>query len=164
MYAKSTYACIIFVFDLKSVDLYVVTFKWNLLILFLRNCSDLWTALHCWGFRKMEEQKPKEQRPKASENKPIMTEWYLLGLLCLKWGRIVDVLAAMVSVGGYLIKPCCDYLSQPTVTDFTFEFIMVSVWTWMLLSLFSNAIAFLWKKTSHLFMHVALVLLVVLFP
>ena len=25
-------------------------------------------------FRKMEEQKPKEQRPKASENKPIMTE------------------------------------------------------------------------------------------
>jgi hypothetical protein len=27
-----------------------------------------------WYFRKMEEQKPKEQRPKASENKPAMTE------------------------------------------------------------------------------------------
>jgi hypothetical protein len=26
------------------------------------------------GFRKMEEQKPKEQRPKANENKPVMTE------------------------------------------------------------------------------------------
>lgn len=53
-------------------------------------------------FRKMEEQKPKEQRPKASENKPIMTEWYLS---CFKWVRMLDVLRAIIKVGDYLFKP-----------------------------------------------------------
>ncbi|KAH1198712.1 Wound-induced basic protein [Glycine max] len=39
----------------------------------------LWDSLSCFGrglgfCRKTDEQKPKEQKPKASENKPIMTE------------------------------------------------------------------------------------------
>lgn len=29
---------------------------------------------HCYLCRRMEEQKPKEQRPKANENKPVMNE------------------------------------------------------------------------------------------
>lgn len=38
--------------------------------------------------RKLEEQKPKDQKPKASENKPIMTEWQQFGISALEWDRM----------------------------------------------------------------------------
>ena len=31
-------------------------------------------VIFIWMFRKTEEQKPREQKPKANENKPVMTE------------------------------------------------------------------------------------------
>lgn len=123
------------------------------LILILYEVSNLWILLHFFGgiFRKMEEQKPKEQRPKASENKPIMTEWYLLGLSCFKRIRMLDVLRTIIKVGYYLFKPwlwltwiwmliwfCNGLYLNMDGYDFAFEHVMVSAWIWMFFWFFNG--------------------------
>ena len=51
----------------------IIVFSIWSVVCFAVRLHDYWLARS--DHRKMEEHKPKEQRPKASENKPVMNEW-----------------------------------------------------------------------------------------
>lgn len=59
---------------IKWVDLYVMDINRATCYSSSLEFLSIYKSIVLLGFRKMEEQKPKEQRPKANENKPVMTE------------------------------------------------------------------------------------------